>query len=276
VREEGDRAAADTLITSHLRLVGKVAMRYRGYGLPMADVIEEGNVGLMQAVRRFDTGRDCRLATYALWWIKATIQEYVLRSWSLVKLGTTANQKKLFFGLRRAKSRIAAFEEGDLHPDHVAAIAIEVVEVNRRMNSDGTLNAPIGGEHGGAEWLDWLVDDHLSAEAALVAQEQQSSRTAALGRALIDLGTRERRILEARRLSDEPLTLEALADEFGVSRERIRQIEVRAFEKLRASMTEAPGPGVAAPCPLRRLGRGRATLRDPAMEAAGRPPVAAA
>jgi RNA polymerase sigma-32 factor len=194
----------------------------------------------------------------------------------LVKLGTTANQKKLFFGLRRAKSRIAAFEEGDLHPDHVAAIAIEVVEMNRRMNSDGTLNAPIGGEHGGAEWLDWLVDDHLSAEAALVAQEQQSSRTAALGRALIDLGTRERRILEARRLSDEPLTLEALADEFGVSRERIRQIEVRAFEKLRASMTEAPGPGVAAPCPLRRLGRGRATLRDPAMEAAGRPPVAAA
>ena len=163
VREEGDRAAADTLITSHLRLVGKVAMRYRGYGLPMADVIEEGNVGLMQAVRRFDTGRDCRLATYALWWIKATIQEYVLRSWSLVKLGTTANQKKLFFGLRRAKSRIAAFEEGDLHPDHVAAIAIllgvqdrEVVEMNRRMNGDRTLNAPIGGEHGGAEWLDWL------------------------------------------------------------------------------------------------------------------------
>lgn len=207
---------------------------------------------------------------------KATIQEYVLRSWSLVKLGTTANQKKLFFGLRRAKSRIAAFEEGDLHPDHVAAIAIEVVEMNRRMNGDRTLNAPIGGEHGGAEWLDWLVDDHLSAEAALVAQEQQSSRTAALGRALIDLGTRERRILEARRLSDEPLTLEALADEFGVSRERIRQIEVRAFEKLRASMTEAPGPGVAAPCPLRRLGRRRATLRDPAMEAAGRPPVAAA
>jgi RNA polymerase sigma-32 factor len=283
VREEGDRAAADTLITSHLRLVGKVAMRYRGYGLPMADVIEEGNVGLMQAVRRFDTGRDCRLATYALWWIKATIQEYVLRSWSLVKLGTTANQKKLFFGLRRAKSRIAAFEEGDLHPDHVAAIAIllgvqdrEVVEMNRRMNGDRTLNAPIGGEHGGAEWLDWLVDDHLSADAALVAQEQQSSRTAALGRALIDLGTRERRILEARRLSDEPLTLEALADEFGVSRERIRQIEVRAFEKLRAAMTEAPGPGVAAPCPLRRLGRRRATLRDPAMEAAGRPPVAAA
>jgi RNA polymerase sigma-32 factor len=276
VQEEGDRAAADTLITSHLRLVGKVAIRYHGYGLPMADVIEEGNVSLMQAVRRFDTGRDCRLATYALWWIKATIQEYVLRSWSLVKLGTTANQKKLFFGLRRTKSRIAAFEEGDLHPDHVAAIAIEVVEMNRRMNSDGTLNAPIGGEHGGAEWLDWLVDDHLSAEAALVAQEQQSSRTAALGRALIDLGTRERRILEARRLSDEPLTLEALADEFGVSRERIRQIEVRAFEKLRASMTEAPGPGVAAPCPLRRLGRRRATLRDPAMEAAGRPPVAAA
>jgi RNA polymerase sigma-32 factor len=249
----------------------------------MADVIEEGNVGLMQAVRRFDTGRDCRLATYALWWIKATIQEYVLRSWSLVKLGTTANQKKLFFGLRRAKSRIAAFEEGDLHPDHVAAIAIllgvqdrEVVEMNRRMNGDRTLNAPIGGERGGAEWLDWLVDDHLSVEAALVAQEQQSSRTAALGRALIDLGTRERRILEARRLSDEPLTLEALADEFGVSRERIRQIEVRAFEKLRAAMTEAPGPGVAAPCPLRRLGRRRATLRDPAMEAAGRPPVAAA
>jgi RNA polymerase sigma-32 factor len=247
----------------------------------VADVIEEGNVGLMQAVRRFDTGRDCRLATYALWWIKATIQEYVLRSWSLVKLGTTANQKKLFFGLRRAKSRIAALEEGDLHPDHVAAIAIllgvqdrEVVEMNRRMNGDRTLNAPIGGEHGGAEWLDWLVDDHLSAEAALVAQEQQSSRTAVLGRALIDLGTRERRILEARRLSDEPLTLEALADEFGVSRERIRQIEVRAFKKLRAAMTEAPGPGVAAPCPLRRLGGRRATLRDPAMEAAGRPPVA--
>jgi len=274
VREEGDRAAADTLITSHLRLVGKVAMRYRGYGLPMADVIEEGNVGLIRApVRhrsRLPPGDLCSVVD------KATIQEYVLRSWSLVKLGTTANQKKLFFGLRRTKSRIAAFEEGDLHPDHVAAIAIEVVEMNRRMNSDGTLNAPIGGEHGGAEWLDWLVDDHLSAEAALVAQEQQSSRTAALGRALIDLGTRERRILEARRLSDEPLTLEALADEFGVSRERIRQIEVRAFEKLRASMTEAPGPGVAAPCPLRRLGRRRATLRDPAMEAAGRPPVAAA
>jgi RNA polymerase sigma-32 factor len=160
VREEGDRATADTLITSHLRLVGKVAMRYRGYGLPMADVIEEGNVGLMQAVRRFDAGRDCRLATYALWWIKATVQEYVLRSWPLVKLGTTVNQKKLFFGLRRAKSRIAAFREGDLHPDHVAAIAIllgvqdrKVVEMNGRMNGDRTLNAPSTANTAG--WNGW-------------------------------------------------------------------------------------------------------------------------
>ncbi|HEX4195978.1 MAG TPA: RNA polymerase sigma factor RpoH [Caulobacteraceae bacterium] len=281
VRANDDAAAAEVLITSHLRLVGKVAMQHRGYGLPIADVIEEGNIGLMQAVRRFDPDRECRLATYAIWWIRATIQEYVLRSWSMVKIGTTANQKKLFFGLRRAKSRLEAFEQGDLHPRHVAAIATllgvhdyEVVEMNRRLAGDRALNAPINGEDGAGEWQDRLVDDRPDSEALLLAREQASSRSAALHAAIQHLRPRERRILEARRLTDRPLTLGVLAEEFGLSRERIRQIEVRAFANLQKAMRQdLPAPGSQA---ASRLGRVRARSRRPAGAATDFAPPAAA
>jgi RNA polymerase sigma-32 factor len=238
-REHGDREAAHRLVTSHLRLVAKIAMGYRGYGLPIAEVISEGNVGLMQAVKRFEPEKGFRLATYAMWWIKASIQEYILRSWSLVKLGTTANQKKLFFNLRKAKSRISAFEEGDMRPDQVKLIAErlsvnerDVIDMNRRLGGDASLNAPIREDGESGEWQDWLVDDAPSQERMLVESEELDNRRKALGEALTVLNSREQRIFEARRLTENPITLEALAAEFGVSRERVRQIEVRAFEKV--------------------------------------------
>jgi RNA polymerase sigma-32 factor len=242
-REHGDRDAAHRLVTSHLRLVAKIAMGYRGYGLPISEVISEGNVGLMQAVKRFEPDKGFRLATYAMWWIKAAIQEYILRSWSLVKMGTTANQKKLFFNLRKAKSRISALEEGDLRPDQVKLIAKrlgvteqDVVDMNRRLGGDVSLNSPIREEGDSGEWQDWLVDDSISQETRLAESEEADNRRKALGEALSVLNERERRIFEARRLADEPITLEELADEFGVSRERVRQIEVRAFEKVQRAV----------------------------------------
>jgi RNA polymerase sigma-32 factor len=238
-REHGDRDAAHRLVTSHLRLVAKIAMGYRGYGLPIAEVLSEGNVGLMQAVKRFEPEKGFRLATYAMWWIKASIQEYILRSWSLVKMGTTANQKKLFFNLRKAKSKISALEEGDLRPDQVQLIAKrlgvteqDVIDMNRRLGGDASLNTPIREEGDSGEWQDWLVDEAPSQERTLVENEEFGNRRKALGEALSVLNERERRIFEARRLADDPITLEELAEEFGVSRERVRQIEVRAFEKV--------------------------------------------
>jgi len=238
-REHGDREAAHRLVTSHLRLVAKIAMGYRGYGLPVSEVISEGSVGLMQAVKRFEPDKGFRLATYAMWWIKAAIQEYILRSWSLVKLGTTANQKKLFFNLRKAKSRISAIEEGDLRPDQVELIAKrlsvteqDVVDMNRRLGGDVSLNSPIREEGDSGEWQDWLVDETPSQERVLLEAEELDNRRQALGEALTVLNSRERRIFEARRLAENPITLEELADEFGVSRERVRQIEVRAFERV--------------------------------------------
>ncbi|NJO53870.1 MAG: RNA polymerase sigma factor RpoH [Bacteroidales bacterium] len=243
-REHGDSDAAHKLVTSHLRLVAKIAMGYRGYGLPISEVVSEGNVGLMQAVKRFEPEKGFRLATYAMWWIKAAIQEYILRSWSLVKMGTTAAQKKLFFNLRKAKSRISALEDGDLKPDQVKLIAKrlgveerEVVEMNRRLVGDASLNAPLRDDgDGGSEWQDWLVDESANQEAVLVESEEMNSRRAALKTAMDVLNPRERRIFEARRLADDPITLEELAVEFGVSRERVRQIEVRAFEKVQEAV----------------------------------------
>jgi RNA polymerase sigma-32 factor len=242
-REHGDRDAAHRLVTSHLRLVAKIAMGYRGYGLPISEVISEGNVGLMQAVKRFEPEKGFRLATYAMWWIKAAIQEYILRSWSLVKMGTTANQKKLFFNLRKAKSRINALDEGDLHPDQVKLIAKrlgvteqDVIDMNRRLGGDASLNAPIRDEGDAGEWQDWLVDDAPSQERTLAESEELDNRRSALSDALGVLNDRERRIFEARRLADDPITLEELAAEFGVSRERVRQIEVRAFEKVQKAV----------------------------------------
>jgi RNA polymerase sigma-32 factor len=242
-REHGDRDAAHKLVTSHLRLVAKIAMGYRGYGLPISEVISEGNVGLMQAVKRFEPEKGFRLATYAMWWIKAAIQEYILRSWSLVKMGTTANQKKLFFNLRKAKSKISALEEGDLRPDQVKLIAKrlgvteqDVVDMNRRLGGDVSLNAPIREDGDSGEWQDWLVDDVSDQETRLAESEESDNRRKALGDALSVLNDRERRIFEARRLADDPITLEELAAEFGVSRERVRQIEVRAFEKVQRAV----------------------------------------
>ena len=242
-REHGDREAAHRLVTSHLRLVAKIAMGYRGYGLPISEVISEGNVGLMQAVKRFEPEKGFRLATSAMWWIKAAIQEYILRSWSLVKMGTTANQKKLFFNLRKAKSKISALDEGDLRPEQVKLIAKrlgvteqDVVDMNRRLGGDVSLNAPIREEGDSGEWQDWLVDEESDQEARLAASEEADNRKKALGEALSVLNERERRIFEARRLADDPITLEELAAEFGVSRERVRQIEVRAFEKVQRAV----------------------------------------
>src|ERR1700676_4014541 len=238
-KEHGDRDAAHRLVTSHLRLVAKIAMGYRGYGMPISEVISEGNVGLMQAVKRFEPEKGFRLATYAMWWIRAAIQEYILRSWSLVKMGTTTNQKKLFFNLRKAKSRISALDEGDMRPDKVKLIAKrlgvtaqDVIDMNRRLSGDASLNTPIREDGDSGEWIDWLVDDSVSQESRLAESEQSDNRHKALGDALTVLNDRERRIFEARRLADDPITLEELADEFGVSRERVRQIEVRAFEKV--------------------------------------------
>ena len=242
-REHGDREAAHRLVTSHLRLVAKIAMGYRGYGLPISEVISEGNVGLMQAVKRFEPEKGFRLATYAMWWIKASIQEYILRSWSLVKMGTTANQKKLFFNLRKAKSKISALNEGDLRPDQVQVIAKrlgvteqDVVDMNRRLGGDASLNAPVRDDGESGEWQDWLADDSDSQETVMAEHEELDNRRKALSAALGVLNDRERRIFEARRLADDPVTLEELAEEFGVSRERVRQIEVRAFEKVQKAV----------------------------------------
>ena len=242
-REHGDREAAHKLVTSHLRLVAKIAMGYRGYGLPISEVVSEGNVGLMQAVKRFEPEKGFRLATYAMWWIKAAIQEYILRSWSLVKMGTTANQKKLFFNLRKAKSKISALEEGDLKPDQVKLIAKrlgvteqDVVDMNRRLGGDASLNAPIRDDGEAGEWMDWLVDNSPNQEKIMADNEESSNRHQALIAALDVLNDREKRIFQARRLADDPITLEDLATEFGVSRERVRQIEVRAFEKVQKAV----------------------------------------
>ncbi len=246
-REHGDTQAAHKLVTSHLRLVAKIAMGYRGYGLPIGEVISEGNVGLMQAVKKFEPDKGFRLATYAMWWIRASIQEYILRSWSLVKMGTTAAQKKLFFNLRRMKGQMAALEEGDLRPEHVETIATklavtreEVISMNRRLAApDSSLNAPVGGE-GDSEWQDWLADDGAENQEETVAESEEfGGRMALLKAAMGELNEREQRIIRERRLKDEPSTLEELSYEFGVSRERVRQIEVRAFEKLQKAMKKA-------------------------------------
>ncbi len=242
-QEHEDSDAAHQLVTSHLRLVARIAMGYRGYGLPIGEVISEGNVGLMQAVKRFDPDKGFRLATYAMWWIRASIQEYILRSWSLVKMGTTASQKKLFFKLRRTKGQLQALEEGDLKPEHVETIAKrlgvsedDVISMNRRLAGDASLNAPLRADVEGGEWQDWLVDDTPDQEVQLAESEELERRRHYLADAMADLNEREKRIFEARRLSDEPLTLETLSEEFGVSRERIRQIEVRAFEKVQKAV----------------------------------------
>jgi RNA polymerase sigma-32 factor len=245
-QEHEDSDAAEKLVTSHLRLVARIAMGYRGYGLPIGEVISEGNVGLMQAVKRYDPDKGFRLATYAMWWIRASIQEYILRSWSLVKMGTTAAQKKLFFNLRRAKSQLRALDEGDLHPDHVQTIArklgvseTDVVSMNRRLSGDSSLNAPVRADTEAGEWQDWLVDDAPSQEDQLAETQELDQRRGYLSNALSSLNDRERRIFEARRLTDSPITLEDLSTEFGVSRERIRQIEVRAFEKVQKAVQNA-------------------------------------
>ncbi|NJO33658.1 MAG: RNA polymerase sigma factor RpoH [Rhodospirillales bacterium] len=245
-QEHQDADAAQTLVTSHLRLVARIAMGYRGYGLPIGEVISEGNVGLMQAVKRFDPDRGFRLATYAMWWIRASIQEYILRSWSLVKMGTTAAQKKLFFNLRRVKGQIQALEEGDLKPEHVKQIATklgvpeeDVISMNRRLSGDASLNAPVRADSESGEWQDWLVDDVPDQEERLAESEELELRRSYLERAMRGLNDREKRIFEARRLQEDPATLEDLSTEFGVSRERIRQIEVRAFEKIQKAVQKS-------------------------------------
>jgi len=244
--DDQDVGAAHTLVTSHLRLVAKIAMGYRGYGLPLGELISEGNVGMMQAVRRFDPERGFRLATYAMWWIRAAIQEYILHSWSLVKMGTTAAQKKLFFNLRKLKGQMQAIDDGDLSPEHVSAIAnrlnvteTEVVQMNRRISGpDSSLNAPVRDE-GEGEWQDWLVDDEESQETLLADNQELTNRRTLLAGAMTLLSDRERHILSERRLKDQPTTLEHLSQRYGISRERVRQIEVRAFEKLQKSVRNA-------------------------------------
>ena len=246
-REHEDSEAAHRLVTSHLRLVAKIAMGYRGYGLPIGEVISEGNVGLMQAVKKFEPDKGFRLATYAMWWIRASIQEYILRSWSLVKMGTTAAQKKLFFNLRKAKAEISALGEGDLHPDAVSHIATrlgvtndDVISMNRRLSGpDSSLNSPLRSDSE-SEWQDWLQDESaVSQETTFAESEEYGQRMGLLGDAMKDLSERERHILTQRRLRDDPTTLEELAGQYGVSRERVRQIEVRAFEKLQKAMRTA-------------------------------------
>jgi RNA polymerase sigma-32 factor len=260
-KEHGDREAAHQLVTSHLRLVAKIAMGYRGYGLPIGEVISEGNVGLMQAVKRFEPEKGFRLATYAMWWIKASIQEYILRSWCLVKMGTTANQKRLFFNLRKVKGQIQALEDGDLRPDQVNEIATklgvsaeEVISMNRRLGGDASLNAPLRADSESGEWQDWLVDDAPDQEERLAENEELDNRRQLLRDAMSVLNDREKRIFEARRLAEEPMTLEDLSTEFGVSRERVRQIEVRAFEKIQKAVQKG----------ARELERPRAELAAPA------------
>lgn len=260
--EHDDTDAAHKLVTSHLRLVAKIAMGYRGYGLPMGEVVSEGNVGLMQAVKKFDPERGFRLATYAMWWIKASIQEYVLRSWSLVKMGTTANQKRLFFNLRKAKSRIQALGDSDLNEDQVKKIATDlqvseedVRSMNQRLGGDASLNAPIRAAEGeSGQWQDWLVDESDSQEEMLIAEDELDHRRAMLREAMDVLNEREKRIFEARRLSEDPLTLEELSGEFDISRERVRQIEVRAFEKVQKVMVAAAAKLKAGPTRLEHAG----------------------
>ena len=245
-KEHEDPEAARRLVTSHLRLVAKIAMGYRGYGLPVSEIVAEGNVGLMQAVKRFEPDKGFRLATYAMWWNRAAIQEYILRSWSLVKMGTTAAQKKLFFNLRKAKNKIEAIEEGDMTPEHVATIAdqlgvseSEVVSMNRRLSApDSSLNAPLRSDSE-SEWQDWIADDTMDQETRMAEREELGERHNLLTGALGELTDREREIIQARRLQDDPATLEELSQKYGVSRERVRQIEVRAFEKLQKSMKAA-------------------------------------
>ncbi len=249
-REHGDIEAAHKLVTSHLRLVAKIAMGYRGYGLPVSELISEGNIGMMQAVKRFDPDRGFRLATYAMWWIRAAIQEYILHSWSLVKIGTTAAQKKLFFNLRRLKNDMRAIDNGELSPEQVTHIATQlavpegdVVSMNRRLSGGGdqSLNAPIsmGGEDEGGEWMDWLADESESQEHLLGVEQERQHRERLLAQAMLHLNEREREIIAARRMSDPPVTLDDLSQKFGISRERVRQLEVRAFEKLQASIQKA-------------------------------------
>jgi RNA polymerase sigma-32 factor len=254
-RGHGDHQAAHKLVNSHLRLVARIATGYRGYGLPISELISEGNVGLMQAIKRFEPEKGFRFATYATWWIKAAIQEYILRSWSMVKMGTTANQKKMFFNLRKAKSKISVLDEGDMRPDQVKIIArrlgvaqTDVICMNRRLGGDASLNAPIREDGNSGEWQDRLVDEHKDQEMTLAASEEFDNRSKALASALSALNDRERRIFEARRLAEEPITLKELADEFGISRERVRQIGVCAFEKVqksvknRVAVMETPAP----------------------------------
>jgi RNA polymerase sigma-32 factor len=254
-REHGDREAAHRVVNSHLRLVAKIAMGFRGYGLPTSEVISEGNVGLMQALEGFEPKKGFRFSTYATWWIRASIQEYILRSWSLVRIGTTANQKRLFFNLRKVKSKISARDEGDLRPDQVKLIAQrlgvteqDVVDMNRRLGGDASLNAPIREDGDSGEWQDWLVDEHADQETTLLEGEELDNRRKALASALSVLNDRERRIFETRRLAEDPITLAELAEEFSVSRERVRQIEVSALEKVqnavkyRVAVMETPPP----------------------------------
>ncbi len=252
-----DANAAHQMVTSHLRLAAKIAMGYRGYGLPQAEVISEANVGLMQAVKRFDPEKGFRLATYAMWWIRASIQEYILRSWSLVKLGTTSAQKKLFFNLRKAKAKVGALEEGDLRPENVAQIAkdlsvteTEVIDMNRRLSgSDASLNATVGSDgDSSTQWQDWLEDEDSDQAEAYEEKDELDARRALLVQAMSVLNDREKDVLMQRRLAEDPVTLEELSESYGVSRERIRQIEVRAFEKLQAKMRElAKGKGMVVP-----------------------------
>jgi len=245
-REKEDLDAAHKLVTSHLRLVAKIAMGYRGYGLPISELVSEGNVGMMQAVKRFDPERGFRLATYAMWWIRAAIQEYILHSWSLVKMGTTASQKKLFFNLRKLKGQLKAMEEGDLHPENVSKIAEtlgvpeqDVISMNRRLAApDHSLNAPLRID-GDGEWQDWLEDDTANQEDLLAESEELGKRRRLLTAAMESLNERERHILQERRLKDSPTTLEELSQEYDISRERVRQIEVRAFEKLQKAIRNA-------------------------------------
>jgi len=255
-REHGDRDAAHKLVTSHLRLVAKIAMGYRGYGLPISEVISEGNVGLMQAVKRFEPEKGFRLATYAMWWIKAAIQEYILRSWSLVKMGTTANQKKVFFNLRKAKSKISVLDKGDMRPDQVKIIArrigvtaTDVIYMNRRLGGDASLNAAIREDGDSGEWQDRLADESPDQETTLAASEEFDNRRKTLSDALTVLNGRERHIFETRRLAEEQITLAELAEEFGVSRERVRQIEVSAFEKVQNAVKHRVA-AMGTPAPL--------------------------
>jgi RNA polymerase sigma-32 factor len=258
-REHRDCDAAHTLVTSHLRLVAKIAMGYRGYGLPISEAISEGNVGLVQAVERFEPEKGFRLATYAMWWIKAAIQEYILRSWSLVKMGTTVNQKKVFFNLRKAQSKISILNEGDMRPDQVKLIAkrlgvteTNVIDMNRRLGGDASLNAPIREDGDSGEWQDWLMDESPDQETTLAASEEFDNRRKTLSDALTVLNERERRIFEERRLAEDPLTLAQLADEFGISRERARQIEVSAFEKVQNAVKHSVvAMETSAPLPVR-------------------------